>query len=59
MRAGPVSPGAGLSENALLFAVILSAVLAANGLLEIWLSYREQNALLVRIQQEQAGRSID
>ena len=38
----------------LLFAGIVSAALIANGLLDIWFSYREQKALLIRIQREQA-----
>lgn len=38
----------------LLFAGIVSSALIANGLLDIWFSYREQKALLIRIQHEQA-----
>jgi signal transduction histidine kinase len=38
----------------LLFAGIVSAALIASGLLDIWFSYREQSALLIRIQREQA-----
>jgi signal transduction histidine kinase/ActR/RegA family two-component response regulator len=41
-------------KYALLFAVIVSAALVANGLIDIWFSYREQNALLMRFQQERA-----
>src|SRR5262245_3776764 len=41
-------------KYALLFAGIVSGALIANGLLDIWFSYREQRALLVRIQREQA-----
>jgi Cache domain len=53
---GPVSArGRLFRKYALLFAVIVSAALVANGLLDIWFSYREQNALLMRIQQEQAA----
>jgi signal transduction histidine kinase len=53
--AGPVGArGRLFRKYALLFAVMVSAALVANGLLDIWFSYREQNALLVRIQQEQA-----
>jgi signal transduction histidine kinase len=56
MTAGPVSTrGRLFRKYALLFAVIVSAALVANGLLDIWFSYREQNALLMRIQQEQAA----
>jgi len=55
MTAGPVSPrGRLFRKYALLFAAIVSAALVASGLLDIWFSYREQNALLMRIQQEQA-----
>src|SRR5262245_36668099 len=38
----------------LLFAGVLCATLVANGFLDIWFSYREQKALLIRIQREQA-----
>jgi hypothetical protein len=34
---------------------LVSVALIANGLLDIWFSYREQRALLVRIQAEQAA----
>jgi signal transduction histidine kinase len=37
-----------------LFVTVVCAALVANGLLDIWFSYREQNALLTRIQREQA-----
>jgi signal transduction histidine kinase/CheY-like chemotaxis protein len=37
-----------------LFVTVVCAALVANGLLDIWFSYREQNILLTRIQQEQA-----
>src|SRR6266478_5724019 len=37
-----------------LFVTVVSAALVANGLLDIWFSFREQNVLLMRIQQEQA-----
>src|SRR5262245_8525982 len=36
------------------FAGVLCAALVVNGLLDIWFSYREQTALLIRIQREQA-----
>src|SRR5215510_10571544 len=36
------------------FVAVVCAALVANGLLDIWFSFREQNALLMRIQQEQA-----
>ena len=37
-----------------LFVAVVCAALVANGLLDIWFSFREQNVLLVRIQHEQA-----
>jgi signal transduction histidine kinase len=37
-----------------LFAAVVSIALLANGLLEIWFSYQEHRASLVRIQREQA-----
>src|SRR5712671_6446150 len=37
-----------------LFITVVCAALVANGLLDIWFSYREQNVLLTRVQQEQA-----
>lgn len=55
MTVGSVNPrGRLFRKYVLLFAVIVSAALTANGLLDIWFSYREQKALLIRIQQEQA-----
>src|SRR5262245_31235892 len=38
----------------LLFAGLLCATLVVNGFLDIWFSYREQKALLIRLQREQA-----
>jgi signal transduction histidine kinase/CheY-like chemotaxis protein len=38
-----------------LFVTVVCAALVANGLPDIWFSFREQNVLLVRIQQEQAA----
>src|SRR6516225_9423500 len=37
-----------------LFVAVVCAALVVNGLLDIWFSFREQNVLLMRIQQEQA-----
>jgi signal transduction histidine kinase len=37
-----------------LFVAVVSAALVANGVLDIWFSFQEQNVLLTRIQQEQA-----
>src|SRR5258708_5218456 len=36
-----------------LFITVVCAALVTNGLLDIWFSYREQNVLLTRVQQEQ------
>ena len=38
-----------------LFAAVVSVALISSGALEIWFSYREHNAALIRIQQEQAA----
>jgi signal transduction histidine kinase/CheY-like chemotaxis protein len=56
MRAiAPEQPGGRLFRKyVLLFAGVLCAALVVNGLLDIWFSYREQKALLIRIQREQA-----
>jgi signal transduction histidine kinase len=55
----PVSParlrGRLFRKYAALLAGLVSVALVTNGLLDIWFSYREQKALLVRIQAEQAG----
>jgi hypothetical protein len=37
-----------------LFVGLVCAALVANGLLDIWFSYREQKALLIRTQRERA-----
>src|SRR5215470_19578520 len=37
-----------------LFVTVVCAALVANGLLDIWSSFREQNVLLMRVQQGQA-----
>src|ERR1700690_1208586 len=37
-----------------LFVTVVCAALVANGLLDIWFSFREQNRPLIRIQSEQA-----
>src|SRR5215813_92929 len=37
-----------------LFVAVMCAALVANGVLDIWFSFREQNILLMRSQQEQA-----
>src|SRR2546429_458641 len=45
-------------KYALLFAGLVCVALIANGLLDIWFSYREQRALLVRVQAEQAHAAV-
>src|ERR1044072_3794608 len=42
-------------KSAVVLAGLVSVALIANGLLDIWFSYREQRTLLVRIQAEQAA----
>src|SRR5215467_6563494 len=37
-----------------LFVAVVCAALVVNGLSDIWFSFREQNVLLMRVQQEQA-----
>ena len=37
-----------------LFVTVVCAALVVNGLLDIWISFREQKGLLIRIQHEQA-----
>ncbi len=44
---------------ALLFAGVLSAALIGSGLLDAWFSYREQSALLARLQQAQAEAAAE
>ena len=44
---------------ALLFAGLMSAALIGSGLLDAWFSYREQSALLARIQQAQADAAAE
>ena len=45
-----------LRKYALLFAGMISA---ASGVLDAWFSFREQSALLARVQQEQADAAAD
>src|SRR5262245_39084687 len=52
--ASTVPRGRLFRKYALLFAGVVSTALIANGLLDIWFSYGEQKALLIRIQREQA-----
>src|SRR5215471_6385196 len=37
-----------------LFVAVVCTVLVVNGVLDIWLSFREQNVLLMRLQEQQA-----
>ena len=46
-------------KYALLFAGIVSTALVANGIVDIWFSYRDQTALLIRVQHEQAKAAAD
>ena len=60
--AAPATPqhrGRLFRKYALLFAGIVSTALVANGLVEIWFSYRDQTALLIRVQREQAKAAAD
>ncbi|MEA2905949.1 MAG: hypothetical protein QOI12_3336 [Alphaproteobacteria bacterium] len=51
----PSRPRVGLFRKYVaLFVAVVCAALVANGLSEIWFSFREQQALLIRIQREQA-----
>src|SRR5258708_38688541 len=48
-------PRAGLFRKYVaLFVAVVCVALVANGLLDIWFSFQEQNLLLIRIQREQA-----
>ena len=46
-------------KYAVMFVAIVSLALAINGVSDIWFSYQEQNALLFRIQREQARSAAD
>jgi signal transduction histidine kinase/ActR/RegA family two-component response regulator len=50
----PAMRGRLFRKYALMFVTVVCAALAINGALDIWVSYREQESLLVRIQHEQA-----
>jgi signal transduction histidine kinase len=50
----PAMRGRLFRKYALMFVAVVCAALAINGALDIWVSYREQESLLVRIQHEQA-----
>ena len=54
--AGPVSRGRNrlFSKYVGLFAAVVSIALVANGVFDVWFSYQEHKASLVRIQREQA-----
>ena len=41
-------------KYAALFVGVVCAALVANGVLDTWASFQEQNALLIRLQSEQA-----
>ena len=50
----PAMGGRLFRKYALMFVAVVCSALAINGALDIWVSYREQESLLVRIQHEQA-----
>ena len=50
----PAMRGRLFRKYALMFVAVVCSALAINGALDIWVSYREQESLLVRIQHEQA-----
>src|SRR5215208_1405406 len=54
-KSGPVRPRTRLLRKYIgLFVAVVSVALIANGLLDIWFSYREQRFNLSHIQREQA-----
>jgi signal transduction histidine kinase len=53
--AAPLPRGPLFRKYVGLFVAVVCVALIANGLLDIWFSFREQNVLLMRIQQEQAN----
>jgi signal transduction histidine kinase/CheY-like chemotaxis protein len=52
--AAPTRRGRLFRKYVALFVTVVCAALVANGLLDIWFSFEEQNRLLIRIQSEQA-----
>lgn len=54
LPAPPRTRGRLFRKYVALFVAVVCVALVANGLLDIWFSYREQKALLIRIQREQA-----
>jgi two-component system NtrC family sensor kinase len=52
--APPKTRGRLFRKYVALFVTVVCVALVANGLLDIWFSYQEQKALLIRIQREQA-----
>ncbi len=59
-RVRPPSTHSGLFlKYVVMFVAIVSLALAINGASDIWFSYHEQQALLVRIQREQVKSAVD
>jgi signal transduction histidine kinase/CheY-like chemotaxis protein len=59
-KGGPVmSRGPLLRKYAAMFAAVVCVALVVNGLSDIWFSYHEQKALLVRIQRKQAESAAE
>jgi signal transduction histidine kinase/CheY-like chemotaxis protein len=54
VTAGPTPRGRLFRKYVALFVAVVCAALVANGLPDIWFSFREQNVLLARIQQDKA-----
>src|SRR6202163_4950658 len=50
----PMPRGRLFRKYVALFVAVVCVALVANGLLDIWFSFQEQNRLLIRIQSEQA-----
>jgi signal transduction histidine kinase/CheY-like chemotaxis protein len=57
--AAPLPRGPLFRKYVSLFVAVVCAALIANGLLDVWFSFREQNVLLRRIQQEQAKAAAE
>ena len=58
-RVRPPPTHSGLFLNVVMFVAIVILALAINGASDIWFSYHEQQALLVRIQREQVKSAVD
>src|SRR5215472_15449509 len=66
-KSGGLNPGVGASivrsrlffKYALLFVIVVVLALLANGVFEVWFSYREHKGSLIRIQEQQAVAAAD